>query len=102
MKELIIESIIGMVLVIVGVVHMFGKISLLHSYHRKRVKEEDKKPFGILVGIGCILIGIAILIAGILTYLAYDAIANVVLIVGMVVGIIFIFYAMFKYNKGIF
>ena len=41
MGEFIIQIIIGLVLVIIGIFNMKGNISLLHSYHRKRVKKED-------------------------------------------------------------
>ena len=77
MGEFIIQIIIGLIIIIIGLLNMKGNISLLHSYHRKRVKKEDIIPFGKKVGIGSIIIGITM-------------------------GITVIFYAMFKYNKGIF
>lgn len=102
MGEFIIQIIIGLVLIIIGIFNMKGNISLLHSYHRKRVKKEDIIPFGKKVGIGSIIIGITIIIAGLFAILNYTNISNVILVIGLVVGFIFIFYAMFKYNKGIF
>ena len=102
MGEFIIEIIIGLVLIITGIFNMKGNISLLHSYHRKRVKKEDIIPFGKKVGIGSIIIGIAIIIAGVFTILNYTNISNAILVIGLVSGFIFIFYAMFKYNNGIF
>lgn len=102
MGEFITQIIIGLVLIVIGIFNMKGNISLLHSYHRKRVKEEDIKPFGKKVGIGTIIIGIAIILAGLFTILSHTIISNVVLIIGFVTGCIIIFYALFKYNKGIF
>lgn len=102
MKELIIQIIIGIVLIIIGISNIKGNISLLHSYHRKRVKKEDIKPYGKKVGIGTIIIALTIIIAGILAFLNYTNISNISLIVGFLTGFIIIFYAMFKYNKGIF
>ena len=61
MEELIIQIIIGLVLIVIGIFNTKGNISLLHSYHRKRIKEEDIKPFGKKVGIGTIIIGITII-----------------------------------------
>ena len=75
---------------------------MLHSYHRKRIKEEDIKPFGKKVGIGTIIIGITIILAGLFAFLSYANISKVVLIIGLITGCIIIFYALFKYNKGIF
>ena len=102
MKEFIMQIIIGLILIIIGIFNMKGNISLLHSYHRKRVKKDDIIPFGKKIGIGSIIIGITIIIAGSLTNLNYTNISNIILIIGLIIGLIFIFYAMFKYNKGIF
>ena len=102
MKEFIMQIIIGLILIIIGIFNMKGNISLLHSYHRKKVKKEDIIPFGKKIGIGSIIIGITIIIAGSLTILNYTTISNIILIIGLIIGLIIIFYAMFKYNKGIF
>ena len=102
MSKLIVQIIIGLIIIIIGILNMKGNISLLHSYHRKRVKKEDIIPFGKKVGIGSIIIGITIIIAGLFAILNYTNISNAILVIGLVVGFIFIFYAMFKYNKGIF
>jgi len=102
MEEFMIQIIIGLVLIIIGIFNMKGNISMLHSYHRKRVKKEDVIPFGKKVGIGSIIIGITIIFTRIFTILNYTNISNVILVIGLVTGLIIIFYAMFKYNKGIF
>ena len=102
MGEFITQIIIGLVLIVIGIFNMKGNISLLHSYHRKRVKEEDIKPFGKKVGIGTIIIGITIILAGLFIFLNHTIISNVVLIIGLVTACVIILYALFKYNKGIF
>ena len=56
MGEFIIQIVIGLALIVVGIFNMKGNISLLHSYHRKRVKEEDVLPFGKRIGIGSVII----------------------------------------------
>ena len=40
MGEIIIQIIIGLVLIIIGIFNMKGHISMLHSYHRKRIKKK--------------------------------------------------------------
>ncbi len=102
MGEFITQIIIGLVLIVMGIFNTKGNISSLHSYHRKRIKEEDIKPFGKKVGIGSIIIGITIILSGLFTIFNYANISNVILIIGLVTGCIIIFYALFKYNKGIF
>lgn len=89
-------------------INMTGNISSLHWYHRQRVTEEDRKPFGKLVGLGTFIIGIAMVIFGIL-FLVFEQtqldvfviIGTVELIAGIVAGLIISFYAMKKYNGGI-
>lgn len=107
--ENIFSVILGVVCVIIGLSNRKGNISLLHSYHRKRVSEEDKLPFGKLVGLGTIIIGAALILMGVLSFLAtslqdriFSIIGTVILIVGLVSGLGISFYAMIKYNKGIF
>lgn len=109
MFEAIALIIVGALLIVSGVFNMKGNLKIIHSYHYKRVKEEDKLAFGKLVGIGSMIIGVALIIAGILmaikfftAVLVLETIAEAVSVVGLVLGITLCFYAMFKYNKGIF
>lgn len=109
MSSMIVTVLIGILLCALGGVNMTGNISSLHSYHRKRVREEDKKPFGRLVGIGSIIIGISLAAFGVFMYahektqnMLYFIVGCVVLGVGLVVGLGINFFAMIKYNKGIF
>ena len=101
MTEVIVQIAIGVILIVVGILNAKGNISMLHSYHRKRVKEEDVIPFGKKIGAGSIIMGLTIIAAGITDLLSLN-IANIVLVVGFIPGIILIVYAMMKYNKGIF
>lgn len=105
----IMPIIVGVVIIILGIINYKGNISTLHSYHRSRVAPEDVLPFGRLVGIGTIIIGISIIIMGALTLCSlifgkdiYTIIGTVFLIIGLVVGMGITFYALIKYNKGIF
>ena len=100
---------LGLLFSILGIINMTGNISSLHWYHRKRVTEENRKPFGKLVGLGTIIIGLAMIVYAILflifekTQLALLVIIGVVeLIAGIIAGMIVSFYAMKKYNGGIF
>ena len=108
-ESYIVTIVLAIILIVIGILNMKGNISSLHSYHRKRVTEEDRIPFGRKVGVGTIIIGISLILFGtlmsafeLLTNTMYEHIANIILIIGLIVGIGFNFYAMFKYNKGIF
>lgn len=101
--------ILGTVLLIIGILNRKGKIETLHSYHRKRVSEEDRMPFGKEVGLGTIICGGAIVFSGILTglsiilkYSIIVLIGDIVGVIGVFVGIAITFHAIMKYNKGLF
>ena len=109
MYEYILTFIVGIVLIILGVSNMRGNISSIHSYHRNRVSEEDRIPFGKMVGRGNVIIGVAIIIFGgmsVLTHYTQNKMfvlsGCVILVVGIIVGLVISFRAMIKYNKGIF
>ena len=100
---------IGILLVIIGISNTKGNISSLHSYHRKRVSEEDRIPFGKRVGLGTILCGSSIIVCGIFNVISvylnnpvFLMIGEGILIVGIIAGLVIMFRAMMKYNKGIF
>ena len=109
MMEFIVPFIVGVVLIVLGISNMRGNISSLHSYHRHRVSEEDRIPFGKQVGLGTVIIGVGIIIFSILSAITlytenniFVLIGTAVLIVGIIVGLVLSFKAMIKYNKGIF
>ena len=105
----IVTFLVGVVFIVLGISNMRGNISTLHSYHRHRVSEEDRIPFGKQVGLGTMVIGIGIIIFSVLSAVTlytenniFILIGTAVLIVGIVAGLIISFKAMIKYNKGIF
>lgn len=107
--ESIVTLIVGALICFFGVKNMMGDISSLHSYHRSRVSPEDVKPFGKLVGLGTLLCGVGVLIMSVFSFIAalsgFDAlviVGTVLMMVGIVVGCVISFYAMKKYNGGIF
>ena len=107
--ENIFTIILGVVCIVIGISNRKGNITMLHSYHRKNVSEEDRIPFGKLVGLGTIIIGITLILFGGLKYLSatlqndiFSMVATFVFVAGLVSGLGFSFYAMKKYNNGIF
>ena len=109
MPAFIVTALIGVICIVLGISHRKGNISSLHSYHRNRVSEEDRIPFGKKVGLGTIIIGAAIIafsgFSAVTLYTdneVFTLIGTGVLIAGLVVGLVISFRAMIKYNKGIF
>ena len=109
MAAFITVSGLGILISILGIINMSGNISSVHWYHRQRVTEENRKPFGKLVGLGTLIIGLSMMVFGALflifeqTQLQALVIIGVIeLIVSIIVGMVISFYAMQKYNGGIF
>ena len=109
MAAFITVSGLGILVSILGIINMTGNISSLHWYHRQRVTEENRKPFGKLVGLGTLIIALSMIVFGILFLIfeqtqlqAFVVIGVIELIVSIIVGMIVIFYSMKKYNGGIF
>lgn len=109
MPAVIVIALVGIVCIVLGISNRKGNISSLHSYHRVRVSEADRIPFGKQVGLGTIIIGCAIILFSVLTAAAFytqlEALTlagTVVMLAGIVVGLVIAFRAMKKYNKGIF
>ena len=44
MTEFIVQAVVGVVIIVIGILNIKGNITMLHSYHRKKVKEEDIIP----------------------------------------------------------
>ena len=105
----IVTVLVGVVCIVLGISNMRGNISSLHSYHRSRVSEEDRIPFGKQVGLGTIIVGIGIIVFSVLSSVTlytendiFILVGTAVLIIGIILGLVISFRAMIKYNKGIF
>ena len=97
----IVLLILGVFIAIIGIVNMTGNISTIHSYNRRKVKEEDVPKYGRAVGTGTLIIGVSLIAAFVTTFWSETAMSFIV-IPALVIGLGFILYAQFKYNKGIF
>ena len=109
MPAFIVSALVGIECIVLGVSNMKGNISSLHLYHRNRVSEEDRIPFGKKVGLGTIIIGVGIIMFSALPVVTlytdnevFTLIGTGILIAGIIVGLVISFKAMIKYNKGIF
>ncbi len=105
----IVTFLVGVICIVLGITNMRGNISSLHSYHRSRVSEEDRIPFGKQVGLGTIIVGIGVIVFSVLSSVTlytendiFILVGTAVLIIGIILGLVISFRAMIKYNKGIF
>lgn len=93
--------VLGIFLSVLGIVNMKGNISTIHSYNRRKVKEEDVPKYGRAVGTGTLIIGAALVLAYFIT-LWNEEIIDLIILPALVVGLAFILYGQIKYNHGIF
>ena len=95
----------GLALLIISILMMFGKVNLLHSYHRENVKEEDKKMFGITTGLSLSIGALGIIASGILDLIYLDNLSILAFLLTMFIplGISIILVLIFikKYNGSI-
>ncbi len=109
MTTFITTAVLGAFIAVIGIVNMTGNISTLHWYHRQRVTEEDRLPFGRLVGAGTLTVGVALIVFGAMFLISEVTgalflvpVGAALLIAGIGAGLGISLYAMIKYNKGIF
>ena len=93
--------ILGLFISAIGFVNIKGNISTIYSYNRRKVKEEDVPKYGKAVGTGTLIMGISLVLAFVASFWSELLIAIIVM-PAFIVGIGFILYGQFKYNKGIF
>ena len=66
-----------------------------------QVKEEDIPKYGKTVGLGTLIIGLFMVAAFVVSLYTDGDLTGYVMIPGFVIGLGFILYGQFKYNKGI-
>jgi hypothetical protein len=99
--EYITMLVLGILISVLGIVNIKGNISTIHSYNRRKVKEEDIPKYGKAVGTGMLIVGLSFIIGFIVSFWSEVVMAFIIL-PAVIVGIAFILYAQFRYNKGIF
>lgn len=93
--------ILGLFISVLGITNIKGNISTIHSYNRRKVKEEDVPKYGKAVGTGTLIMGVSFVLGYIALFWSEIAMA-VIILPAVVVGLGFVLYGQFKYNRGIF
>ena len=106
MTEYITMFILGVLLIPLGVMNIKGNISSIHWYNRTRITEETRPKYGKFVGIGTLIIAGGLVFSAVLNMIVKMNIAvligGAITLITVIVGLVFMLYAQFKYNKGIF
>lgn len=93
---------LGVLLVLMGAFNLRGNIASIHWYNRRKVTKKDQKPYCRLVGAGTVIIGVGTCCFGVLQSIFQAEWVAYIEAVSIVIGLIFICFAQFKYNKGLF
>lgn len=100
--EYIFMIIFGICIIVLGILNYKGNISSIHWYNRTRIAKENSKKYGEAMGLGTIIIGVSLIITAILQMIFDIESLWLITLVGVIVGLVFLLYGQFKYNKGIF
>lgn len=93
---------LGIIIMIMGVTNLKGNISTIHWYNRRKVSETDAPKYGKAMGLGTLIIGVSMVITAILQMIFDLECIFYISLTGIIVGLIVMLFAQFKYNKGIF
>ncbi len=94
--------IVGVILLVLGITNYKGNISTIHWYNRRKVSDADIPKYGKCVGIGTMICGGSLLVTALLEVLLQTPVVEIVILAGFAVGLVFLLYGQFKYNKGLF
>ena len=93
--------VLGICISVLGIVNIRGNISTIHSYNRRKVKEEDVPKYGKAVGTGTLIMGISLVLAYIAAFWN-ESLMPYIVFPAVIIGLVFILYGQIKYNHGIF
>ncbi|MBQ7338692.1 MAG: helix-turn-helix transcriptional regulator [Clostridia bacterium] len=93
---------LGAILTALGIFNMRGNIASIHWYNRRKVTKENQKAYCLIVGLGTLIVGISLIAAGLVQALIGIEPSALIMVGGILVGLVLILYAQFKYNKGLF
>ena len=102
LRESLVQLGLGIICVMLGVFNMCGNIGTIHWYNRRKVTKENQKAYCMFVGLGTLIVGVAIIAAAVIQAFGYIAASGSAMGVGVIIGLILILYAQFKYNRGLF
>lgn len=101
--EPIIMIVCGVLFICVGLrIWKKEQINLIHGYHHKRVKQEDKKLYTEKMGKAIIIMGVGICLNGIINFVTNTSYGWIAFYICFIGGFIIIIKVQKKYNKGMF
>lgn len=93
---------IGGITSALGIFNLRGNIGSIHWYNRRKVTKGNQLPYCRFMGLGTLVMGVSMILAGFIQAILNPEIGAIVIAIGLIIGLVLILYAQFKYNKGIF
>lgn len=93
---------IGIMVNTFGFFNFKGNINSIHWYNRARVTKENEKKYGKMMGLGMMIMGTGIIVTTLLQIIFDSESLWLITVISIIVGLLFMIYGQFKYNKGIF
>jgi hypothetical protein len=98
--ELILFLAVGIFILSCGIlIWKKEKITLIHSYHYIKVKDENKKAYTTILGKGICLIGSGCVLAGAINFATKSGYGWILFTVCFLAGLILVVKAQTKYNR---
>lgn len=99
-----------LVLVMVGILFLYlgwqiwkkEKITFIHDYHHKKVKDIDKKAYTGQMGKAMLVIGAGTILTGMIDFITVSLFGWWLFAIGFLIGLVMMIHAQIKYNHGIF
>ena len=92
--------VLGILFIVLGLlIWLKLKMNLIISHHCEKVKEENKKAYCRLFGIGVFVIGLGFLLSAVCIPLVKTIFSFIPLTAGIVLGIVLIVSSIVKYNR---
>ena len=79
-----------------------GKIEVIHGYHYRKVRQEDKKAYTGIMGKAMVVIGAGITVSAVLGVAALSFAVMVAGIASFAAGLCMMLFGQIKYNRGLF
>lgn len=103
MVELVILLFIGSLFLYLGWrIWKREQITLIHSYHYKRVSKENESAYTAKMGKACILMSIGLLLTAGINFISDTSYGWLVFGISFLLGIAAFLQAQYKYNGGLF
>ena len=100
--ESLFAIIIGIAITLLGIFNYKGNIKSIHWYNRKNVSKQNSEKYSKVMEIGTMIIGLGIVFPAIFQTIYKLEETTYFTLGSIIVELLVIVYAQFKYNKGIF